>query len=449
MVNGANAAQSSGNSADQEVHRLGIPEEIAKFTSTTDSLVSIAPLNLWAVESAHRHARKELLDFLKTKAVNVKQETGKLTGTVPPEIFHEFRVLQRRCDRSGIASKVIARSYVVSLVSQYDSLLGGLIRAIFYLRPELLNSSNLNLTFKDLQNFDSISTAREFIVEKEVETVIRKSHVEHFEWLENKFGLKLREGLDVWPTFIEVTERRNLLVHCDGVASSQYLKTCEQNKVVCDGVTVGTELQVSRAYITGAYECLVEVGVKLAHVLWRKLFPDQTDAADINLNLFCLDLLTEGRNALAKRLLDFAVEVLHKHTEVNRLLFVVNRAQASKWLGDEPACWKILDAEDWSAVDDKLLLGVSVLKDDFTKAVSLMKRIGNINPSVPKEAYSQWPIFKAFRKSANFKDAYKQIFGADFVDVSEQSGSQFSIDVPIDDRFVKEITRSGESPKPS
>jgi hypothetical protein len=411
-----------------KVHKFSIEKELEKFTNGTDSLVATAPLALFTLEAAHRSAYKEYERFWTTKCLNVRSEGNETVADVPPGLLRDYKVIRRRLDRSSIASKVIANSSLVSLVSQYDSFLGGLLRTFFYLRPEILNASDRALTLKELEAFKSIDAARDFIVEKEVETIVRKSHIEQFDWMENRFNVKLREGLSAWSTFVEVTERRNLLVHCSGIVSSHYISVCQQHGADCTAAGVGTELTVTRAYLVKAYDCLMEIGVKLGHVLWRKLAPEQRENADVSLNLLCLDLLMEGRNALAKSLLDFATQVLKKwSTEVNRLLFVVNRAQSYKWLDDEVTCQKVLGDEDWSAVDDKLSLGVAILRDNFGAAAALMKKIGD-SPQLNKDAYREWPIFKRFRKSAEFRKAYKEIFCEDFADVPEHNTVTFQLE---------------------
>lgn len=131
--------------------------------------------------------------------------------------------------------------------------------------------------------------------------------------------------------------------------------------------------------------------------------------------------MNEDRHGSAGNLLDFATCVLKTwHSEVNRLLFVLNRAQAYKWLEQEATCQKILSNEDWSAVDDKISLGVAVLKDDFDKAVRLMNKLAD-GAIIPKDAYRDWPIFKQFRKTPQFKTTYKQIFGEEFMDVPDHT----------------------------
>ena len=118
-------------------------------------------------------------------------------------------------------------------------------------------------------------------VEKEIESVLRKSHTEQFDWLENKFGLKLRVDLKVWPVFVEVTERRNLFVHSNGMVSHQYLEVCKRHGSIPDpDIIPGKVLSVTRPYFDAAHECLFEVGVKLAQVLWRKVQPSDLEHSD-------------------------------------------------------------------------------------------------------------------------------------------------------------------------
>lgn len=238
-----------GSLGSEQGQKSSIKAELEKFAKTADSLVCTAPLSLWTLEAAHRGAYQEYTNFWQTKCINIRKEGNETVADVPPGLVHEFTVIQRRLDRSSIATKVIGNSSVVSLLSQYDSFLGGLLRAFFHLRPELLNASERTLTLKELQTFESIDAARGYIVEKEVEAVIRKSHVEQFEWMEDRFEIQLRKGLNVWPTFVEVTERRNLIVHCGGTVSSHYLSVCKQHGVDCGVATVGTELMVTRAYL--------------------------------------------------------------------------------------------------------------------------------------------------------------------------------------------------------
>lgn len=396
-----------------------IQEEIERFQKTIDGLIATFPLTMWFVNSAWRGSREELHTFMTTKCKNVTTSGGTVTADVPPALIRDCTLMQRKVDHTSTAAKAISRSFVVSLISQYDSFLGTLIRALIGLRPELINSSDRVLTFKDLNAFSSISAARDFVVEKEVESLIRKSHTEQFDWLENRFSVKLRKGLDSWCTFVEATERRNLFVHCEGRVSSQYLDVCRQHDIDCSTRILGEELTVSQTYFSEVSETVLEIGVKLGHVLWRKLCPEQREDADGSLNQVCLDLISDRRYRLAVKVLDFATNTLKNwSSEAVRRIFVLNRAQAYKWSNDEQTCGKILAAEDWTAVEGKFALAKAVLINDFSQAVNIMKRIGK-GSQIPQEAYKDWPVFREFRKTPEFRDCYRQVFGEEFSEAQE------------------------------
>src|SRR6185437_7398748 len=349
------------------------------FVGQIDGLADTFPLAAVAIKELADSSRKQMTDFVETKlrpALNADDKTRRWIAD--PAAISTIRRLSNRAQRSLQAAELVPRSLLVSLVSQFDAFIGALVRALFKTRPDVLNSSSNTLTFSQLASFRSLSDAREYIVDKEVDSLLRKSHAEQFDWLENKFGLPLRKDLPAWQTFIEITERRNLFVHANGIVSQQYLEVCGKNGCKLEsGARFGESLSVSRAYFEAAHECIFEIGIKLAQVLWRKLSPEGIAEADLNLINVCYELLFEGRFRLAKILSDFAAEALKKHSSENaRLTMVVNRAQAYKWLGDNDAAQKIISEEDWTAASLRFRLAQAVLLDNFSAVYDTMRKIG-------------------------------------------------------------------------
>jgi hypothetical protein len=93
----------------------------------------------------------------------------------------------------------------------------------------------------------------------------------------------------------------------------------------------------------------------------------------------------------------------------DRLICIVNLAQAFKWLGDKEKCLETLSKQDWTATNIDFRLIVSVLKDDFDGAAKLMKQMGD-GGEIGQADYLEWPVFKEFRNSSQFLGAYKQVF---------------------------------------
>lgn len=147
----ADHASPSEKPAETVVSKSPIEQEIDSFEKSTDSLIATFPLTIWFVQSAWRGVADALRQFIRTKCLNVRTAEQTIAAEVPAALVRECSLISRKRDQTEIALKMISRSFVVSLINQYDSFLGGLLRALFYKRPELRNASDRVLTFKDLK----------------------------------------------------------------------------------------------------------------------------------------------------------------------------------------------------------------------------------------------------------------------------------------------------------
>ena len=412
----------------EEIELLEYPEIdqiLSDFLDEITSLGETLPLVMALISIKDKRKEKELTDFIKKRTI--KKDKTKIQDSSEPneeeeevvsleiEDYIQFEELQKNVNIASVAFKVIPRSLFVSLISQFDAYLGNLIKKIYELFPEKLHECEKNLTFSQLVEFGSIDEAKEYIIEREVESVLRESHTYHFEWLEKKLSTPLRKELPIWPTFIEVTERRNLFVHNDGHVSNQYLSICKKNKVqLPKDLKVGDVLYVDPDYFKRAYECIFEISVKLNQVIWRVLISNDLKNADDALNDVCYDLIQKEEFNLADILLNFATSILPRHyNELSKNVFIINQALSKYLAGNKEESDKILNQRDWSASNNSFRLAVNVLKENYDEAFALMKLIGQ-SEDVPRHAYQRWPLFKKIREKQQFLDTYKSIFNEDY-----------------------------------
>ena len=308
---------------------------------------------------------------------------------------------------------MIPRNFVVSLISEYDSFLGNLIKAFYLKKPDLLQGVERQITYSDLVKYKSIEDAREFILEKEIESILRKSHTEHFDILEKKFSIDLRKGLEIWPSFVEITERRNLFVHCDGVVSSQYLKNCLANKCNVNDVEIGEKLDAPIEYINNTFQILNQLSIKLTHVLWRKILPEERDVADAALINLSFDLLLQERYDLVSDVLDLFVNTINKfHDETTKRILVVNLALSYKLANKKEKCNRELSRYDWSAIGYDFKIAHAVLTEQYEQAGQYMEKLA-ATADMGEIEFLEWPIFKEFRESEYFVPAFKRSFDKD------------------------------------
>ena len=378
-------------------------------------MVSTLPLMMIILIAMRKNSQKEHIKFLENHGTLVSEDKTSKYYSLNYDALPVNRKLRKRVSDSKISCELVPSIFMVSFVSQYDTFLGRLIRALFYIHPEVLETSEKTLTFSELVAFKSLDDARDYIIESEVDAVLRTSHTEQIKWIEKKWKIPLRNDLPIWKSFIEITERRNLFVHCNGVISNQYIDVCRQNGVeIGNDIKVGKHLNVTSEYYRSTYDVLLEMGVKLGHVMWRKLLPDAMEAADKHLNAIAYDLIQNEKYQLAINILVFATDTLKKHANnESRLIFIINKAQAYKWMGDQQQSKSILSKEDWSATSDQFQLAVAVLQDNYKSAVMIIEKMGIKGP-IGKAEYAEWPLFKEFVKTDEFTQVYEKVFGEEF-----------------------------------
>lgn len=390
-----------------------------------DAYATVMPALMNSLVYQVKNMESKIRDFLKKNASVVDcGSDGETVYRIEPGIYPEIIAIRKLKDSLHFTASILPRVFLIALVIEYDNYLAALIRRAFQIKPEILNALDRQIPFGRILDFASLEETKEYVIDEEIDAFLRMSHVEHFEWLEKKFGVQLREGMECWPKFVEVTERRNLFVHCNGIVSSQYLSVCRKHDVsLPDTCTVGSEVNVDPAYFREARLCILEVGARLTYQLWSKLAPEQQLEADGSLNEVCYDLICTEDFELAIRLLEYGTKrIRYPRFALNdiELMLMMNLAQCYKWMGQQEKLEDMLCQMDCSALSSKYRLAKAVLLDEFDEAANEMVSIGSSEKAC-KIAYKEWPLFREFRKSAEFADAYERVFGHPF-DIIDSKG---------------------------
>lgn len=82
---------------------------------------------------------------------------------------------------------------LIGLVGSYDAFLGKLLRVVFLRHQELILTSEKNIKFSELSEFESIEAVRNALIDREIESMLRDSHQEHFDWMEKKLKITLKD----------------------------------------------------------------------------------------------------------------------------------------------------------------------------------------------------------------------------------------------------------------
>lgn len=409
-------------------HALHIASK--NLINNLDALSATLPLVRKLITDAQLTSNLNLSTFLNEKGTIVKSTKEYRQFQLSPKDTAKAKNLHQTRTKLAIGANLLPRHFLVSSVSAYDSFLGDMIKTIYTHKPELLNCSERNLTLNEIIKFDSIEAVKEKILDNEIDSLLRKSHSEQIQALSNKFNVPLEPDPQLAKDFVELTERRNIFVHTDGIISRQYLSVCKSHNVELDDqLKLGTRLTAKNTYLLRANDILLEMGIKIIQVLWRKLFPDEIEYADLSLTCITYDLLAEKRNDIAISLLDFGSSNIKRWSDDRtRRVFIINRAQAYKNKGNIDQCLSIINKEDWSSCRDDLHLALAALRDDNESAIRHMLKMKGSN-DVGEAEYREWPIFEKLRTTDEFRKAFKEIFKTDFEETFEAKCDSLNTDI--------------------
>lgn len=383
---------------------------LESFLHNIDSINSSVPLMMFMLGEMFKTQNDKLREFLKTHGTLQETVEDVETYALPTKDIFEERKISRRLGQYATATRIIPRNFLVAFVSEYDAFLGSLIKCFYSKKPELMNGLEKQIAFTDLLNFATLEEVKDYILEKDVEGILRKSHSDHFDALESKFSIKLRKDLKCWPSFIEIMERRNLFVHCDGQVSRQYISVCsEHGYQFNEKPAIGSKLDVKPDYLDSAHKILREIAIKLTHVLWRKLFPNEREKADQALQDLGYELIQRRSFDLAITIMEFATALPSHHNDNQKRMFYVNLAQAYKHNNNEKMCKEIIGKLDWSSVTYKFKLAISVLNEEFSAAKDFMEKAAKTD-ELTEDNFLQWPLFSKFRETPEFSSAFRKIY---------------------------------------
>lgn len=206
-----------------------------------------------------------------------------------------------------------------------------------------------------------------------------------------KVGLDIPVIARYFDFLFEITQRRNLLVHNDGIVDEKYIKSFP------DKYNPGDHLLVSTQYFQKAINVIHMVGFLLHY---NQLKQNISDNQTLNLILddFSITSLEEKRYDLIIELSENS-ENLDLSEKMHHIL-LVNRAVAFRELANLDEVNKIISSLRISQHEWQIDIAISMLTNDYS---ALKRQIMQIPKSINIAKISRWPLFDPVKDEIWFK----------------------------------------------
>jgi hypothetical protein len=324
------------------------------------------------IETTNKKKRKESIDKLTIDSKQLKFSTDRdFQKSITTLYEYISDIYQSNQKIRTNQTKVVIQSLFLNLFSILDAFTGEILEFLYRKRPEILNSSSKQYSITQIIEFESKEDIFSFLIEEEIDSLRRESYIKQIENMEKRFNITLKD-FENWPNFVEITQRRNLIMHCDGKISKQYLTLCEENRVRSDK-NAGDYLNVDLEYLLHSVELIKEVIFKLGQTLWRKVFVDQIEEANIHDIDTSFDMLVLKNWKFASMITEFGLKIPKTQilSDAYRKVVLINNCIALSELGE--------------------------------------------SENITEKSYLVWPLFNTLRQKKEFANIYKEIYEKDFI----------------------------------
>jgi hypothetical protein len=208
---GGKQAKSKRHS-DRDDERTQFDEILGAYLDTLDGLLNSAPV--MGVLPAYSNAvfENEVVAPVEKSGKRVKHRNSKtvvvyeVDGQVLPPVFMAMDRL-----KSIVAFRRLAPGMLLNaLVAVYDGFLSRLLKHVFSSNPALIGTDSKQLTLSEIEKLGSIAAAKEYLIEREVERILRGSHAESSDELKAYFNINLKDEFPQYLLFLDICARRNL-----------------------------------------------------------------------------------------------------------------------------------------------------------------------------------------------------------------------------------------------
>jgi len=294
--------------------------------------------------------------------------------------------------------QMLLNTSLINLITLFESMQGEVLRTYYGTYPGAVPGDDLRFSFKELKAHGSFEQALSAMIDHEIDGFMRRSLDDWRTFYKRAIKFDLSKGSVPWTEFVELYQRRNVVVHNNSRASRQYLNNVSPAQR--NGVEINMPLAVTPEYLHRAVETLLAFGLRLINSMWSK-----TDTGGSELRIALMDtatlrLLNDQRwRAVQLFLQDFLEEEEH-FGSADRLNVQISLWLARKQLGGLDSVRAELEAFDHAVAGERFSAQVYALLEDMEKFMAVYPASGII----PDEVMAL-PVYSSLRGLPGFAEA--------------------------------------------
>jgi len=350
---------------------------------------------------------KSFEENLKKLLSPIEQETNnkKLSKKGKKELAKllNSRVLEKEMKKirknAPIQGSLLRKSSLISLMASFETFISQIIQYHYQKFPKAFSSNSDKLSLEKIRELGSLEEAEQLLISNEIDSLLRGNIQSQLEYFEKQLNIDLKPVQSYIEDLIEMSQRRNLLVHNDGIINKQYLLKTPKKHL--HKIKEGDKISINQEYLLNAIKLINTVCIILFQQCFRKWEKDSiNNFNEILINIFYEALLEEDYN-LIENLYNYIDSIDIKNDKEKRIL-VINYCISLKEENKIDKMNDVIDQYDWSATSTDFNMALSILQNENKQAYRYIKQLLASN-NLNKDTLREWPIFKPLREKKKFK----------------------------------------------
>lgn len=340
------------------------------------------------------------VDYIKT--VKEEKQGDKLSKDEINTFLKQLKTLPKV---NPAHARLLHQSSFVLLVGYFEYLFADLLKFYYRNFPGNISNKPIHIIINELKAYDSIEEAVDYVISKEVETILFDlSFNELIDFFDKKLKINLEREVINWDIINETRERRHIIVHNNSIINKKYLIKSKIDMLPDKAKLINEKkINVSIEYFQIAYNEIYLAGHILIFNCWKQWARNDSEKMFNELLITTFDCLTSNLNYIAKKLSFHSVS-LGPETDVETdlsLRITFNYIIALKRLGENDELEKELKKLKISSLSPIFKLAYYTLKDDKKKILENIRHC-KLMDDMKVDHLHEWPLFEELRKDTEF-----------------------------------------------
>ncbi|WP_180361889.1 hypothetical protein MKX33_02945 [Paenibacillus sp. FSL R5-0490] len=350
---------------------------------------------------------KECINIFEDQVNVVKKDEDDLTKGVSVTIKGKAGVgLNNAMKEINLQKGQINMLYqnsLINLIVFFELLISRVLHTHITKFPEIMSIKDKTLSLEDIRKLGSFEDAEKYLIDQEVEGIMYGSLDKWYKYLTDKVKITISYFQKNKELISEIFQRRNIVVHNDGIVNSIYFKNV--NVDLRKDISLGDKINVDREYINKSISIIENVGILILLEMWRKAEKKSQERVDEIMGEGYTLMLDEDWS-LAANLYDFCSNEISISAE-DKLMSKVNYWLCMKRSGQYEILKKEIEEADFSPYNKKFQLSLLALKNEKEEFFDLLKISMPNDLSV--DNLKEWPIFTEIRESEEYNKFIQEV----------------------------------------